>query len=387
MLNTCIFLPFVHFLIPHGKRGELRSLPRCLRGCATSWRLRFARSRLALRPRRLGTRNFLGCINQELIFLMPLVLLLLLPLSATAQDEMRIGYLRHWPTPNLYDGAYRTLDPITNTSVQWYAFDTGAEIATAMAKGEIDIAYSQGVTPFVQAVSEGLDIVTIGIAVSYAENDNCVVHDEAGIDKSNAPELEGKKVAVPFGSVPHYKLLKQFDHLGVDHRKVVLLDMTPNQGADALARAEVTMACGFGGGFTRMLQYGTVLLTAQELADIGIYVFDIIAVTRDFAQNHPDWVQAFLQVTEDSNHAFAEDPDKFITVLAGMSEQTPEVTKGQLENFIFPAKSEVLNRWFNGSVAEFYHGVAHTLYEAEVLSTVLEDYAVVIDPRFLAALR
>ena len=313
------------------------------------------------------------------------IIVVLLPLSAAAQDEMRVGYLRHWPTPNLYDGAHRTLDSVVPT--QWYAFDTGAEIASAMAEGKVDIAYSQGVTPFVQAVSEGLDIVTIGIAVSYAENDNCVVHEDANIDKTNALEFEGKKVAVPLGSVPHYKLLKQFEHLGVDHEKVELLDMTPNQGADALAQAEVVMACGFGGGFTRMLPYGMVLLSAQELADIGIFVFDIIAVTRQFADQHPDWTRAFLQATEDSNQAFAENPEPFIEALAQMSEQTAETTQAQLNNFIFPKKSEVVNQWFNGSVAQFYGGVARTLHNAGFLSTVLDDYSLTIDPSFLKAIK
>ena len=318
---------------------------------------------------------------------MALLFIMLLPLSVATAEEMRVGYLRHWPTPNLYDGMHNTLDPLLNTSVQWYAFDTGAEIATAMEAGEIDIAYGQGVTPFVQAVSEGLDIVTIGIALSYAENDNCVVHEDAGVDKTNAQELEGQKVAVPFGSVPHYKLLKQLEHLGVDHHKIELLDKTPNQGAEALANAEVAMACGFGGGYIQMLKYGEVLLSAQELADIGIYVFDVIAVTKKFATEKPDWVQTFLQVTEDSNRAFAENPEKFLQPLADMSEQSVEITAAQLQSFIFPSKPEVLNRWFNGSVERFYHGVAVTLHEAGFLNTVLENYAVKIDRSFLEAAR
>ena len=45
--------------------------------------------------------------------------------------------------------------------------------------------------------------------VNYAENDNCVVRSELEIDKSNAAELAGKKVAVPLGTAAHYGKLAE----------------------------------------------------------------------------------------------------------------------------------------------------------------------------------
>ena len=73
--------------------------------------------------------------------------------------------------------------------------------------------------PFVVAVSKGLKLKLIGVAVSYAEADNCVVSKASGITKANAKQLEGKKVGTPIGNVTHYKLLRTLDHLGVDASK------------------------------------------------------------------------------------------------------------------------------------------------------------------------
>ena len=85
-----------------------------------------------------------------------------------------------------------------------------------MVSGDVDIAYSQGFVPFVVGVTNGAPLKLVGIAVSYSENDLCIVRDDAGITKENAKELEGKKVATPTGNVTHYKLLKTLEHLGVD---------------------------------------------------------------------------------------------------------------------------------------------------------------------------
>ena len=53
-------------------------------------------------------------------------------------------------------------------------------MSAAMASGDVQISYSQGLIPFIVAVSKGLPIKTVGVAVAYAEADNCVVSDSAG---------------------------------------------------------------------------------------------------------------------------------------------------------------------------------------------------------------
>jgi taurine transport system substrate-binding protein len=62
----------------------------------------------------------------------------------------------------------------------------------------------KGVPPFVVATSAGQDLQIVDVAVSYADNDNCVVASGLEIDKNSAGELAGKKVAVPLGTAAHY---------------------------------------------------------------------------------------------------------------------------------------------------------------------------------------
>ena len=113
--------------------------------------------------------------------------------------------------------------------------------------------------------------------MTYAENDLCIVRDDAGITKENAKELEGKKVATPTGNVTHYKLLRTLDHLGVDASKVEIVQMNGADAAVALIRGDVTMACAFGGPIDRMRTVGKPLMTGAEQEAVGINTFDIVS--------------------------------------------------------------------------------------------------------------
>ena len=136
--------------------------------------------------------------------------------SAAAQDKVTVAYFLEWPTANQVAQVDKTYDEALGVEVEWRAFGNGNEMTQAMVSGDVDIAYSQGFVPFVVGVTNGAPLKLVGIAVTYAENDLCIVRDDAGITKENAKELEGKKVATPTGNVTHYKLLKTLEHLGVD---------------------------------------------------------------------------------------------------------------------------------------------------------------------------
>ncbi len=308
--------------------------------------------------------------------------------AASALDEITVAYFLEWPSPNLMYKADGTFDKEMGVKVNWRAFGNGNEMSAAMASGDVQIAYSQGLVPFVVAVTKGLPLRLVSAAVSYAENDNCVVHKDAGITQANAKDLEGKKVATPIGNVTHYKLLRTLDHLNVDHTKVTLVQMNPPEGAAALARGDVAMACGFGGGLTRMKEYGEVLMTAKEQEAIGIRVFDIVSVTEDFAKEHPDQVIKFLQLTEDANALFKQDTEKHLPAIAKQSGQDLEVSRDMVGLFEFPTRDEQLSdAWMGGTVQTFINEVAAFYVEQGQLDKALDDYGPTIDTSFMEAVK
>ncbi len=304
--------------------------------------------------------------------------------AANALDEITVAYFLEWPTANQVAQMEQTYDKELGVKVNWRAFGNGNEMTQAMVSGDVQIAYSQGFVPFVVGVSTGAPLRLVGIAVTYAENDLCIVHKDAGITKENAKDLEGKKVASPIGNVTHYKLLRTLDHLGVDPNKINLVQMNPPDGAVAMARGDVAMACGFGGALNRMRQFGEPLMTGAEQEAIGINTFDIVSVTDDFAKEHPDLVKKFMEVTEKANAAYKANPDAAYGIIGQAAGMDTQATKDYMANFGFPSAEDQLGaNWLGGGVQEMTKGVADVMVGAGGMDKALDDYSAFVDSNYL----
>ena len=124
------------------------------------------------------------------------VLALTLSMSAafSAAKEVRVAFFLEWATPNQEDKVKKTFDKALGVPIKWTNFATGGEMTEAMLSGDIDISYSQGLTPFVNAVNAKAPIKLVDIAVTYGMGGTtCVVSNASGITKANAAQLEGKK--------------------------------------------------------------------------------------------------------------------------------------------------------------------------------------------------
>ena len=297
--------------------------------------------------------------------------------AATAQ-EITVAYFTEWPMPFQYAKQMGTFDEALGVKVNWRAFDTGTAMSAAMASGDVHIAVSQGVPPFVVATSAGQDLQIIDVAVSYSDNDNCVVRTDLEIDKTNAAELAGKKVAVPLGTAAHYGFLRQMDHFGIDLASLEIVNMAPPEGAAALAQGAVDMACGYGGGLNRMKEHGNVLLTGAEKEELGILVFDVTSSPASFVAENPELVAAFVKVTADANAMWNEGSKKaemlpVIAKDAGMDEAAAE---RDMSTFVFPSIEDQLSaKWLGGGAQDFMLGVAQVFVDVGSIPSALESYA------------
>ena len=297
--------------------------------------------------------------------------------GALALDEITVAYFLEWPMPFEYAKQMGTYDEEMGVKVNWRAFDTGTAMSAAMASGDVQIAVSQGVPPFVVATSAGQDLQTIAVAVSYSENDNCVVRSDLEITKENAADLAGKKVAVPLGTAAHYGFLRQMDHFGIDLSSLDVVDMAPPEGAAALAQGAVDMACGYGGGLNRMKEHGNVLLTGAEKEDLGILVFDVISAPASFVAENPDLAAKFMKVTEDANDMWNEGSkqEEMLKVIAADSGQDVETAKRDMSTFVFPSIDEQLSqKWLGGNAQTFMKGVSQVFVDAGSIPAARDSY-------------
>ena len=303
-------------------------------------------------------------------------------MTSTAIADVNVAFFLEWATPNQVAKVTKLYDEAMGVDVNWTNFDAGTQMTEAMLAGDIDISYSQGLAPFINAVNANAPIKLVAIAVQYPAND-CVVRDGAGIDQSNASELEGQAVAVPLATMADYSFRMMMRELNVDVSEINVIDQAPADAAVSLADGNVVMACGFGGNsMAKMFEVGTALMSPEEKEAAGIISFDVVSVTEKFAQENPDLLRTFLEVTDAANIAFSNSDDE-VDIIAKDAGMTPEGARAQMADFIFPSAKEQLNRYFNqGGLADVAIEIVGNAF-ATAENPALSDYSVTIDTSFL----
>lgn len=327
-------------------------------------------------------------MKQGIILLVVACAGLVMPAGAAADHqptEISVGYFQQWPTPAQFAQAKQTFDSALGLKVNWLPFASGNEMNAAMADNRLQIAYAQGHVPFLVGVSQGLDLTMVGIAVGYPEHDNCILRDDAGINRDSAALLEGRKVAVQAGSVSHYRLLKVLQHLEVDHSRVEIVATADDTAtASALRQGEVVMACAGGGALRALATLGKPLMTGDEIEAIGLRLFDTVTVPTAFMQQYPEIVQAFMDVVEASNQQWRMNPDPMRAAIARAAQMSREGVTRALEDFSFPSSEEQKSASWMGQVVPAYSKELAEFFKAHgQLGKVLESYDSFITTRFL----
>ena len=157
----------------------------------------------------------------------------------SAANEVRVAFFLEWATPNQEAKVKKVFDDALGVPVKWTNFATGGEMTEAMLSGDIDISYSQGLTPFVNAVNAKAPIKLVDIAVVYGMGGTTCVA-KKGINKGNAAtKLDGQKVAVPLGTMADYVFKETMRVVGADISKMKVIDMNPEDGSPAFINGDV----------------------------------------------------------------------------------------------------------------------------------------------------
>ena len=124
-------------------------------------------------------------------------LYLSMSVAFSAANQVRVAFFLEWPTPNQEDKVKGLYEKALGVPVKWTNFSNGGAMTDAMLAGDIDISYSQGLVPFINAVKSKAPLKLVDIAMEYGMGGTTCVAAK-GIDKGNASsKLDGQKVAVP----------------------------------------------------------------------------------------------------------------------------------------------------------------------------------------------
>jgi taurine transport system substrate-binding protein len=308
-------------------------------------------------------------------------------------DTLNVAYFAEWPTPNQAGQADGTFaDAVGVDEINWVPFTSGGEMSEAMIAGDIDIAYSQGLTPFAGAINNGADLKLVGIAVSYSDADNCIASGDLGLTRANAADvLSGATVMTPFGNVTHYKMLKMMEFLNVNLDD---LNIVQAEGGATTAAAfevgDIDVGCAFGGSIENMIANGgePLFTGAEQQSDVGIFTYDIVSIPTSFGEENGDIVTSFLKATEEFNDSWRADGaavNNTIALAAGM-EDVGNFLDGELW-FQFPSVAEQLSSdWMGGKVGAAMQGQVATLAELGGGDPATGDFIGSVDTSFLEAI-
>ena len=302
-------------------------------------------------------------------------------------EEITVAYFLEWPTPNQFAQANKLYEEALGVKVNWVSFDAGTAMSAAMASGDVHISYSQGVTPFLVATAAGQDLQVVDIAVSYSDNDNCVVRTELEISKDNVMDLKGKKVAVPLGTAAHSGFLAQIKYFGMSESDFTIVDMAPSDSAAAFSQpnTDLAMVCGWGGSLRKMKEHGNTIISGAEKESVVGKVFDVTSVPTSFGEENPELLAKFLKVTADMNAKYAADSSSMMEGIAKEAGMDLEGTTAVIGTFVFPdTATQLSDEWLGGGVAKILAASAASLEEGGKIKA-LPDYNAVINTSYLEA--
>ncbi|CAM2010556.1 taurine ABC transporter substrate-binding protein [Acanthopleuribacter pedis] len=278
----------------------------------------------------------------------------------------------------------------TGHEIEWRKFNSGAEVITAMASGDVHIAVA-GSSPIATAMSREVDVSLFWILEAIRDNEALVARNGSGIQ--SMADLKGKTIGVPFASTTHYHLLVALEQNQIDTKDVKILNLQPDAILAAWTQESIDAAFVWSPILNRITPTGTVLLTSGAIADTGKPTFDGMIVANAFAKENADFMKQFVKEVarldgdyRDNTAAWNADSAQ-VKAIAELTGADPAEIPTIMGQYHFPDPNEQIGEfWLGGGAAQALRDTAAFLKDQKKINTVHEDYGRFIMTDFAASL-
>ncbi len=259
-------------------------------------------------------------------------------------------------------------EELAKAKINWSEVGSGAEINTGMAAGSFDIGLAIGSSPTAAGISQNIPYQLVGMVDNIGPAEEMVVRKAANI-KSPA-DFKGKKVATPFGSTSHFRLLGFLKTNNLSERDVTVLDMKPDAEVAAWQRGDIDAVYVWSPAKVKMRENGGELFPTSEKLDAAGYVIaDLVVARTAFLQQYPEAVTGFLRAYGRALNLWTTKPDEAAAIVAKQAGVTPQVAKTEMEEYDFVSLENQLSpQWLGapgkpGKFAEVLKRTADFLVE------------------------
>lgn len=191
-------------------------------------------------------------------------------------------------------------------------FPTGVDAINALEAGDVD--FIQVGTPSIGAVLEGVDLVYLGnytgssSQLGIDETMAMVAAPDSGIEADDLSTLAGKRIGVSIGSINHLYLLGVLQEAGLTQDDVEIDNTAPPDMGVALETGGLDAAVVWD---PWPIVISNDVDGVEEVVRGGGYIpfIGYIISTREFAEENPDVVEAFLTARAAADHWMRQNPD------------------------------------------------------------------------------
>ena len=254
------------------------------------------------------------------------------------------------------------------TKVNWIECGSGAEINTGIAAGSMDMGFGIGTSPSAAGISLGIPYEVIAMMDNIGPAEEMTVRTAANI--KTPADFKGKKVATPFGSTSHFRLLGFLKTNGLTQRDVTVLDMRPDAIVAAWTRGDIDAAYVWSPAKSKLLAAGgEVFKTFDKLEKAGYVIGDLIIARTAFAKANPAMMVAMLAAYGKALDMYVAKPDDAAAIVGKEAGVSAAVAKADMAEYDFvPLKTQLTSAWLGtpgkpGKLAGVLKGTADFLVE------------------------
>lgn len=295
-------------------------------------------------------------------------------LQSTAEKPVVIAY-QSIIDPGKIAQANHAYEAATGKQIIWKKFDSGADVLTALAAGEADIA-NMGSAPFTIAASRGLPVEVFYISGIPDTAEALIVRN----DRNPSGGLAGKKIAVPFTSTAHYSLLATLAHLNIDENSVQLVNLRPAEIVAAWERGDIDAAYVWEPALSQLKANGQIRVSGRDVRKWGKPTYDLWVADSTFAAQHPDVLAQFAAVTDTEVQWYQQNKNNIAGFpdttgkIAHLTGARPEDVAGVMAGNDYPASAEQA-QILSTTLADDLRNTALFLQQQGSIDTVKDSYA------------
>ncbi len=198
------------------------------------------------------------------------------PSRARAADAttINIGYFVE-TKPTMIAKAKGWFEQAPGAKINWIEVGSGAQINAGVVGGSIDIGIGIGSSPTAAGISQGIPYKVVGMVDNIGPGEELTVRASDNI--KTPADFKGKKIATPFGSTSHFRLIGFLKTNNLSLSDVTVLDLPPDQIVAAWKRGDIDGAYVWSPAKAELLADGGVPYeTYKELDAKGYVIADLI---------------------------------------------------------------------------------------------------------------